>query len=595
MLTSSVLLVRAIGLAISGGVDSMAMAFLFPPSVPRYPASRSATACGGIDALIVDHKLRDGSTDEALGVSGELSKLPHIRPQILTLDWAAVLGSPDVDPRTIANLETAARQGAHHMDDQYETILMRLLAGHSRRGLTGMHPSKDIPECHGVWKVHQSGFVDMMKSKNPHLTYAMRRREVSALRKSLLSELLPELKPGSSGSLQHLDLKSEQQTFLSELHMPEVADLGFVEGGARSGDLELPQLETEDGGVRVLRPLLEFPKDRLIATCEHNGVRWYEDHTNKDPGLTPRNAVRHLARNYVLPEALQRPAILQMAARIKDSLREEEKDLEVAGEQDLAEKRMLATLLLRKLMIPVDANPDLPALATLQGPVSRLYPHLATDAYPASSTPSKAFNCGDVHFSPLPDNSADDAPTSRWLLSRTPYTSSVPLPSVEWTRKGFIRSTRDDVLVRYRSDRPLNNKHWRLFDGRFWVRVHLRIPGVYVVKPWRSEDADAFPRAHGDAPPPPLGRKLKALLAEHAPGKVRWTLPALYYRGALDWATLDARPDQGWTLLALPSLGCTTRGSLRWLSTRYGIKRWMRTFWTSVIYPMFEDDKGERL
>jgi len=38
-----------------------------------------------------------------------------------------------------------------------------------------------------------------------------------------------------------------------------------------------------DGAVRVIRPLLPFPHDRLLATCRAEGVDWIEDPSNRNP------------------------------------------------------------------------------------------------------------------------------------------------------------------------------------------------------------------------------------------------------------------------------------------------------------------------
>lgn len=38
-----------------------------------------------------------------------------------------------------------------------------------------------------------------------------------------------------------------------------------------------------DGAVRVIRPLLNFPHDRLLATCRAEGVDWIEDPSNHNP------------------------------------------------------------------------------------------------------------------------------------------------------------------------------------------------------------------------------------------------------------------------------------------------------------------------
>ncbi|KAG8908518.1 hypothetical protein FRB99_005878 [Tulasnella sp. 403] len=54
----------------------------------------------------------------------------------------------------------------------------------------------------------------------------------------------------------------------------------------------------------VVRPLLEAPKERLIATCHAHGLRYVEDVTNADPTLTLRNAVRAVIAGRELPATM---------------------------------------------------------------------------------------------------------------------------------------------------------------------------------------------------------------------------------------------------------------------------------------------------
>ncbi|KAG9657564.1 hypothetical protein KCU95_g12040, partial [Aureobasidium melanogenum] len=153
---------KALGLAISGGVDSMALAtlckrvrkFKLPP----------------ITAFIVDHRLRPESTSEAQSVANNLGRL-GIKHEILTVDWEGV-----PYPSKVPNLESAARRMrfqalgracaaadidtlllAHHADDQAETVLARIHAGYLGTGLTGVQPKMPIGECHGIYKVSKSG------------------------------------------------------------------------------------------------------------------------------------------------------------------------------------------------------------------------------------------------------------------------------------------------------------------------------------------------------------------------------------------------------------------------------------------------------
>ncbi|KAH9832976.1 uncharacterized protein C8Q71DRAFT_713662 [Rhodofomes roseus] len=43
----------------------------------------------------------------------------------------------------------------------------------------------------------------------------------------------------------------------------------------------------------MVRPLLTVPKDRILATCDRNALRYAIDKTNFQPSLTMRNAIRH--------------------------------------------------------------------------------------------------------------------------------------------------------------------------------------------------------------------------------------------------------------------------------------------------------------
>lgn len=131
------------GVAVSGGPDSLALLLLAAAARP-----------GEVEAATVDHGLRNGSRAEAemvAGLCGELG-VPH---SILVIEW-------DLPPST-AIQETAreVRYGAlsqwmresgltalltgHHLDDQVETLLMRLIRGAGVRGLAGIRRSSTVP------------------------------------------------------------------------------------------------------------------------------------------------------------------------------------------------------------------------------------------------------------------------------------------------------------------------------------------------------------------------------------------------------------------------------------------------------------------
>lgn len=544
----------------------MALAYLCSRVRREHPLIKIAdNPVNGFHGVIVDHGLRDGSFQEAKAVAAAIGQL-GIRTSIGQLCWRAALDdTPYTHPKDLPNLETVARRlryhaiagtfahmanivmlfVAHHQDDQYETLLMRLLSGKGAAGLRGMRPANDIPECYDYHRAYKSGFVDDQRSDNPMYNFRPRTADFKSIKAQLREDMDPVL------AAQEL-----ADGVLSGGYLEDEFD-AYAVTRRPSWGLPAAPLDVEDGGLMIHRPLLEFGKDRLVATCEANGVPWFEDATNSDPTLTQRNAVRHLCKYYNLPVALQKPSILAMSARIRRKAQADEAEVDrllhrtiirdfdsTSGtvvvrlptfriprrhrvnkeglERRIGHYRLIAALLLKRLIAIV--TPHLPGStktspSDLQATVLRLFPSLNDNpsAYPEHP---KAIRVAEVHFLPVWTSKKHRGNVS-WHLSRAPYVSSQPQPLDQ------ISGLQLNKRWRRRPDqwRWPEWKAFRLWDGRYWIRLINRSPVHVGVLPFDPKDARPFRKSF---PSERQQDEVAALLKFHAPGKVRWTLPAIY-------------------------------------------------------------------
>ncbi|HEX9954663.1 MAG TPA: tRNA lysidine(34) synthetase TilS [Allosphingosinicella sp.] len=131
-----------LGIAFSGGPDSLALLLLAAAAFP-----------GEVHAATVDHQLRSGSADEAETAAKVCAALgvPH---SILKAD---VSSGASVQAHARAARYQALggwmrREGisslltAHHLDDQAETLIMRLLRGGGVAGLASIRPRRPLAE-----------------------------------------------------------------------------------------------------------------------------------------------------------------------------------------------------------------------------------------------------------------------------------------------------------------------------------------------------------------------------------------------------------------------------------------------------------------
>ncbi len=272
----------------------------------------------------------------------------------------------------------------------------------------------------------------------------------------------------------------------------------------------------EDGGIKVYRPLLAFPKDRLIATCLENDIPWFEDHTNADPTFTTRNTLRYLAKNHRLPAALQKPAILRLAARCRTKVAREEAEAE----------RWLSRMMVRDfkpnvgsvvIQMPEFALPRVPR-SYLRSPARRrrrlehyrviasvlfrkiLSPGIAGAEPRASEQPGRRVPPLPVSIRIGPEGRAQgvyderrllhplvkDGRPVRWYLSRAPHVERAARarepPSVTYP----FRPIRKRWHLEVKNWKMSDWYRWGLFDGRYWVRVRHRLPCRISIAPFQA-------------------------------------------------------------------------------------------------------------
>jgi tRNA(Ile)-lysidine synthase len=175
-----------LGLAVSGGPDSMALAALMAGWASQQ------TPILKLHALVIDHGLRAGAAAEAALTKSRLKQIPGIS-KVQILKWTG--RKPKTRIMEGARNARYALMAAyckkykvtyictgHHQDDQAETVLFRLAKGSGLDGLCGMRP--------------------------------------------------------------------------------------------------LQVLETKAGAITLLRPLLNVPKDRLVATCAAQKLEFVKDESN---------------------------------------------------------------------------------------------------------------------------------------------------------------------------------------------------------------------------------------------------------------------------------------------------------------------------
>jgi tRNA(Ile)-lysidine synthase len=188
---------RALVLAVSGGADSTALLYLLARWRKRHKPSPQ------LHAVTIDHGLRPRSRREASGVKRMAAQLGVVHR---TMRWTGEKPATGLQEKARAEryrllLAAAHKAGArcvitaHTLDDQAETVLMRLLRGSGPAGLCAMaratplgdvtllRPLMEIPKRRLVATLEQQGigFADDPSNRDPRFTRARLRSLMPAL------------------------------------------------------------------------------------------------------------------------------------------------------------------------------------------------------------------------------------------------------------------------------------------------------------------------------------------------------------------------------------------------------------------------------
>ena len=435
----------------------------------------------------------------------KLIPLLGIRTSILKIEWPA-----SDEPAEKPNFESLARKHryqvlgracrehgisslflAHHEDDQAETVMMRLIGGHKRLGLVGMKSDSEIPECYGMYGVHESGGIlkERWRGKKAPSQYQQ-------------SQPLPDME-------------------------------------------QIAHPVPETGGVRVYRPFLKFGKDRLVATCQAEGIEWFEDHTNTDPTLTLRNAIRHLYKFHNTPAALTKPALLKLSDRCQELAKTQLgvtnwclsqcsikrfdtrsavlnvhfNDMNDSAIPSRTDKKLVAANVLRRIIMLVTPQENVQTSA-LHSTLKRVFPELFLPEELASEP--GIFTVAGVQFTPL-----TKVAKCEWFISRQPHKSTAMPP-----------------LITIPPLKEPSWSEWTLYDGRYWIRIQNHCEMPLLIRPYCHTDHDMFRHS--------LPKKMQTLLHESlrdiAPRNIRFTLPSIV-----------RRDDGKGKVLALPTLNVGPR------------------------------------
>ena len=420
--------VRAV--AVSGGVDSMALAILLKEV--------STSSDWSLLTFTVDHGIRNNSREEARQVQQTL-RAANIHNEILTLEPLPKTGvekNARIARYTALNAACLKYNAtvlyvAHHADDQVETMLMRLLTGSRWRGMIGMRPVAKNPLSQSMFGAHKI-----------------------------------------------------------ELH----------------------------------RPFLTVPKERLVETCRSKNLPWFDDPSNRKPGYTLRNTIRHvLGKSEALPRALQRHALLDLSQELSSK----ETRLYDNLQQFFQEIQPTICKITCSITFNIELFDRLPVSIEMRAEV---FHHLCQLISPSVEVKNSIILRTLNNRSQFTKNIAQEYQASvAGLIFKVEGTNG------HLYRQPFVRTELHQYPLSVTPSGSGLHAGWLLYDRRFWLRVRGPQECIVVRALERSDIKSLRSLALG----PTQASQLKRFMSL-ACGLIRFTLPIV-------WSNTQQR------IIALPS------------------------------------------
>lgn len=400
---------------------------------------------------------------------------------------------------------------AHHADDVAESMLQNILrlgdhpASWNLRAMQGK--ASNIPECWGMYGVCQSG-----------------------------------------------DEQNEtvREDGIHNDHSSKAAGIAYAR--------EQEFMRCENGGVKVYRPLLSFSKAKIQVTGKKYGLDWVEDETNSDVTKTTRNAIRSLLGAQRLPKAISTNSLLTL----HDNAKQRIEDIEKRGQElfhraeillwDIRSGRLIIRLPHQRVVDKMGTLSFLKSLFEMVSPQQRVpisslvralhcmffQKSQSQDKGQANATfkfatsgvlaerrerPHEGPPCGYEHL--------DLDPLFTWILTRAPFRrleepDSIIIPGLKHETSLLHNGTEASFPGTEQQAKALWSA-WKLWDGRFWIRVCNYAGYDLEVRAFSTEDWSSLARklSHDEI------KALRRELAAAAPGSVQYTLPVVAHTGRL--------------------------------------------------------------